>query len=110
MYFSLYSSVVHEGRYVAKLNESCGVPFSAKSSRNSIHSKETGDDEAMDSASVLRHLHKEVHEFIAQPVDPMETVDFASVQKDYDSPVTGMDKSFDMVVSELKEALAVISE
>ncbi|KAK1570755.1 hypothetical protein Q3G72_006576 [Acer saccharum] len=102
--------VASTSRHVAKLKETRGVPFLDNSSRSNVHSKETGDNKDMDSASVLRHLHKEVHEFIAQPVDPMETVETTNGQKDYAHPVTGLDKSFDMVASDLKEAFAVISE
>ncbi|KAK0585764.1 hypothetical protein LWI29_033756 [Acer saccharum] len=80
--------VATTGRYVAKLGDSRGVSFSAKIPTNNIPSKETDDDEDLDSASVIRHLHKEVNEFVAQPVDLMEIVDSASVQKEFVSPVT----------------------
>ncbi|KAK0572835.1 hypothetical protein LWI29_037962 [Acer saccharum] len=102
--------VASSSRYVAKLSESCGMPFSASSSRDRTQHTETDDDEAMDSASVLRHLHKEVHGFSAQPVDSMEVVDTPCIQKISALPISGMDKNFDMVASDLKEALAVISE
>ncbi|KAK0593180.1 hypothetical protein LWI29_032425 [Acer saccharum] len=82
--------VASTSRHVAKLKETRGVPFLDNSSRSNVHSKETGDNEDMDSASVLRHLHKEVHEFIAQPVDPMETVETTNGQKDYAHPVTAV--------------------
>ncbi|KAK1553268.1 hypothetical protein Q3G72_031872 [Acer saccharum] len=67
------------------------------------------DDEDLDSARVLRLLHKEVKEFAPHPVDLMEIVEGVSHSKVI-YPITSLDRNFDMVASDLKEVLAVISE
>ena len=66
-------------------------------------------DEESDSASVLRHLHKEVIEFAYKPPDLMDIVEGLVSQEDISSTSSG-DRNFDLVASDLKETLTVISE
>ncbi|KAK1581432.1 hypothetical protein Q3G72_005995 [Acer saccharum] len=101
------SGVATTSRYVVKLNENCRASSSVKGPLTTSSPMEAVDVEDLDSASVLRHHHQEVNNFVPQPVDSMETVDEPIVHL---SPVAELDRNFDLVASTLKEALAVISE
>ncbi|KAK0602781.1 hypothetical protein LWI29_036894 [Acer saccharum] len=63
------SGVATTSRYVVKLNENCQVSSSVNGPLTTSSSMEAVDVEDLDSASVLRHLHQEVNNFVPQPVD-----------------------------------------
>ncbi|KAK1567306.1 hypothetical protein Q3G72_010675 [Acer saccharum] len=67
------------------------------------------DDESVDSASVLRQLHEDVVNFVAQPVNHMVNVE-GLTHEGANMVAPGLDRNFDMVASDLEGALAVISE
>ncbi|KAK2663118.1 hypothetical protein Ddye_001692 [Dipteronia dyeriana] len=64
------------------------------------------EDEDLDSASVLIHLHGEVTDFIPQPVEHMEIAE-GLVHKELITLMAYMDRSFAMMASNPEEALAV---
>ncbi|KAK1557208.1 hypothetical protein Q3G72_020164 [Acer saccharum] len=86
--------------------DKASVSSSVKAPLNISPTKEAVDEEDFDSAGVLRHLHKEVNDFVPQHGDRMNTTDVVESL----SPATGRDRNFELVASTLQEVLAVISE
>ncbi|KAK1567026.1 hypothetical protein Q3G72_007333 [Acer saccharum] len=66
------------------------------------------DPDIIDSASVLRQLHNEVTNFETQ-TSSMDGITVSLTQNDTSNNIVGVDK-FETIASDLKEALAVISE
>ncbi|KAK3185201.1 hypothetical protein Dsin_032487 [Dipteronia sinensis] len=93
-----------------KVDFSHGTSSAAVNCVIDVNSRNSGDDEDCDSASVLRQLHRDVNNCGDPIVDPMETGGTSCIQKVSTSPVTSLDRNFELVASDLKEVLAVISE
>ncbi|KAK0603828.1 hypothetical protein LWI29_009106 [Acer saccharum] len=67
------------------------------------------EGEIIDIANVLRQLHTDVKDFEAQFTENVEVAQAVN-QSDLTTSAPCVDRSFDVVASELKEALIVISE
>ncbi|KAI9194127.1 hypothetical protein LWI28_003333 [Acer negundo] len=102
-------AAANSGSQVAMMGGPRRIAVTAKGPTNFMLPKKAIEEEVIDSASVLRHLHKEVNDFVSKLARFMETTE-GEFQKEVSVPVTGLNRTFDVVASNLVEALAVISE
>ncbi|KAK0573964.1 hypothetical protein LWI29_016326 [Acer saccharum] len=80
-------AVVITDRNLESLEKPCGVGASAIRPTDNYPPKQAVDDEDLDSAGVLRHLHMEVTDLAARQVDFMDTVEGVTSKDDSSSVI-----------------------